>query len=193
MNILEKDIEQLIWDGYHKDPATLKDKGLELKGKMFRQVNLLDYGIIDLMVVELVRSASGKSKYINIEILELKKDAIDVTAVMQAYRYVTGIQNLFLYEYDLENHMTEISVSVIGNTFNSNGDFPFFVNNKSYDLNLYTYSLDFEHGLRFDQVSTNWRKTNARPVKLERSIVKDLIKNKRTSIPPQYTEATTNG
>lgn len=56
MEFLEKkDLEDIIWEAYQSEYGKyeLFNKGLSISGKMYRQVNLGDYGILDLMTVSI--------------------------------------------------------------------------------------------------------------------------------------------
>lgn len=69
MEFLEKDLEDIIWEAYQSEYGKyeLFNKGLAISGKMYRQVNLGDYGILDLMTVSI------NPKDVIISIYELKK------------------------------------------------------------------------------------------------------------------------
>lgn len=57
MDFLEKDLEDIIWNASQTDIGReeLKKRGLEIHGKMYRQVNLGDYGRCDLLTISIRR------------------------------------------------------------------------------------------------------------------------------------------
>jgi hypothetical protein len=78
MKFLEKDLEQIIWDA---DKEILSERGLNLDGKLKRQLKIGNYGIADL--IHFKRPVSYYDKQENkrfnvenglIEIIELKNE-----------------------------------------------------------------------------------------------------------------------
>ena len=55
MDFLEKDLEDIIWDASktNEGRSILSKRGLDIEGKMFRQVSLAEYGRIDLASVQI--------------------------------------------------------------------------------------------------------------------------------------------
>ena len=53
MDFLEKDLEDIIWNAQstREGREKLKSRGLNIQGKVFRQPNLGEYGIPDLVSI----------------------------------------------------------------------------------------------------------------------------------------------
>ena len=83
MKFLEKNLEDIIFE---TDNEKLQERGLDIRGKKFRQLRLSHYGIADIVTV----SRIGQS--LQIDIFELKKDVITVDTLLQALRYIEGIK-----------------------------------------------------------------------------------------------------
>lgn len=152
MNILEKDIEELVYEAALKNPDMLYDRGLFIDALLYnpaiiRQYNLGNYGIMDLALIRLDPS----DKEFDINIIELKKDAIDYKTLDQSLKYKKGIQT-----YMAKFHpgcKYNIYITLIGRSIDmENSNICFFPDlfNK---VQFYKYSLDFEKGLRFEKVS----------------------------------------
>lgn len=93
MNFLEKDLEEII---YTTNREILKERGLEIKGKLYRQLRIGNYGIADLVSVEKqtgINNGKFEGHYFNITIYELKKDKIGISAFLQAMSYLKGISD----------------------------------------------------------------------------------------------------
>lgn len=86
MKFLEKNLEDIIFE---TDNEKLQERGLDIRGKKFRQLRLSHYGIADIVTI----SRIGQS--LQIDIFELKKDVITVDTLLQALRYLEGIKTYF--------------------------------------------------------------------------------------------------
>ena len=158
MNFLERNLEDIIYensltkDGREK----LRERGLVVEGKMFRQVDLGGFGRIDLLERGFYMSRKGFLVPYSI-IYELKRNAISEDTIMQACRYVCGIKS------NLSNYSSEeaskkrgnpvIWIRLIGETCNYNGGFRYLyscVNN----IDAYTFSYDID-GIHFKPIETD--------------------------------------
>lgn len=89
---LEKTLETIIFE---TDNDLLQDRGLDISGKKIRQVRIGNYGIADLITIEKEYYMINEERHMPhliVTIYELKKDKIDANTMMQAFRYVKGIQ-----------------------------------------------------------------------------------------------------
>lgn len=149
MNVLEKDIEELIFNNIY-DTDLMKSKGFKVfESKYYRQPDLGSYGIPDIVGVS-ISYYRNYCRTLNFTIYELKKDAINVNALMQASRYVKGIQEI-LKLVDLKSLRIEdinFKIVLIGKTIETHGDFVFLCDYIE-NLILYIYELDFEKGVKF--------------------------------------------
>lgn len=146
MNILEKEIEDIICECLDKDVNLLKQRGLYLHPNYIRQLDLGSYGRAD--VVTFNRIAYNKT--IEIDILELKKDLINESVLWQALGYAKGIERILDNDFDLSSHSIEIGINLIGKTIDLKTNFCYltdFVTN----INFYTYSADLEKGVIFER------------------------------------------
>ena len=149
MDFIEKDLEEIIWETQKTDEGRklLAERGLDIRGKMFRQFNLGEYGTCDLLTIEFY------DKYPHISVYELKRDLIDVNAVMQVCRYVTAIRRYIKYKYDSGCDVTSY---LIGKTIQTNNDFVFLCNELN-NIEILLYSIDI-NGLKFvPSVSGGWQ------------------------------------
>lgn len=145
MNVLEKEIEDLICESLDKDPKILHKRGLDIHYNYIRQLNLGSYGIADIV------SFCKNGRYIYIKIFELKKDIIDTSSLMQATRYAKGIDRILNEDFDLSNHYIEYSFALIGKQIQEKGDFVFLA--EMLNIELYTYSISIDKGVVFKKHS----------------------------------------
>ena len=157
MEFSEKILEDIIWDNAQslEGLKLLNQRGLSINGKMFRQVDLGDYGRADLISIRYI----PQNDYLDIVVYELKKGCITVNALMQAARYVTALRS---HGFNSDDWNTEISISIclIGDSIDKNGDFAFLYNELK-DVEIYTYDFKLS-GIYFNVVGKGWRRTNER-------------------------------
>lgn len=161
MDFLEKDLETIIYETAQNKEGRMKlsERGLDIQGKLLRQVRIGAYGIADLITVEINRY--NDSKHINITIYELKKGALDLDALTQASRYETGIRSFIKQNYyDEDSHYLTVNIILIGRDVEYNSDFLFLLNKcmDRGDVGVYTYSYDID-GLKFDRQYSGWSLT----------------------------------
>jgi len=121
MKFLEKDLEEII---YTSGRDVLEERGLPIYGKLFRQVQIGNYGVADL--IEFQRpSYAGREKEIlcpgRITIYELKKEQIGISAFLQSLNYLRGITS-FLEKKQIDNHYI-IDIMLIGKNLDTQGSF----------------------------------------------------------------------
>lgn len=150
MKFLEKDLEEIIYNEAIKDGGreSLYERGLYTLREndvIFRQTKIGAYGVSDLLFVEY------KKQYIegdvillfDIEVLELKKDTININSLIQAIGYAAGIRSYLRGR----GHFCKINITLIGKTIENQTSFcytPDIFNNVSF----YTYKYDFD-GISF--------------------------------------------
>lgn len=154
MDFSEKVLEDIIWDNAqsHEGRKLLKERGLFIRGKLFRQLELGNYGRADLVSIEYI----PHSDVIDVVVYELKKGCINVNALMQVARYVTALKS---HGLDVGDWCSEIHISMclIGDAIDKNGDFAFLYNDiDNVEIYSYDYRLD---GLYFCEVEKNWCRT----------------------------------
>lgn len=153
MEFLEKDLEQIIFEA---DRDLLKKHGLNIQGKIFRQLKIGNYGIADLVTIkkpkycEIIESHNP----IEITIYELKKENIGISTFLQALRYAKGISSYFDSKYEFDSSPIfkivcigkeidlKSSYIYLSDFFLGNDDEKFFVENYTYK-----YGVD---GIKFE-------------------------------------------
>lgn len=147
MKFIEKDLEQIIWDALltEKGREALSERGLDVSGKVARQFDIRPYGVIDLLTID-----NTNKNVLSITIYELKKSKIDEQALMQACRYLTGIEH-YLRDEDV---YCDITIRLIGSKINLDNDFVFLYNNTP-NVEIYTYEYSLE-GMMFKYHKPTW-------------------------------------
>lgn len=159
MKFLEKDLEEIIYEQLQSDEGCdlLVKRGFYpgYPDKIMRQLRIGAYGVADIVTY---RKADFRPH--RIEVIELKKDKISLSAFMQGIRYCKGIQRFFAKK----GYALNIELTLIGSELDLNSDLcflPDLINSKNlsvpeesfkpnqFDLNLYTYSYGME-GLSFE-------------------------------------------
>lgn len=178
MRFLEKDLEEII---YTTDKAKLSKRGLNITGKLFRQLRIGNYGIADLVEVKRIPATLKEaSKYdvdnqlpfgsyfkigdtiiqeegmLSITVYELKKEKIGISAFLQAIGYMKGISR-YLQKRGVNN---EVRISLVGKSVDEKSTFLYLsdflhTENKNLLLNNYIYSYGVD-GLTFEK-SSGWK------------------------------------
>lgn len=147
MNVLEKEIEDMICQGLVENRPLLRSKGLWVWDDAVyqRQVDMGSYGICDILGLQVFPKKEG-TRYINAHIIEIKKEEINIDTFLQAVRYSKAITRYL--KKKLTNTVVQCAITLIGKTVDSKSDFiylPDIIDNVA----LYTYKLDFQHGIIF--------------------------------------------
>ena len=148
MDFYESDLEDIIFHSLRTSGGVEKLKllGLEIKDtpiRVFRQLRIGNYGIADIVTVS-KWYFSGIPKLL-VTVYELKKNGIDEKALIQAYRYVTGISH-YLRNRGINNVIIE--PVLIGRSV-ANSDWVYLMGNDPLcDVFTYEYKID---GMRFNQ------------------------------------------
>lgn len=147
MNVLEKEFEEIFFNAL-STPKLLIERGFYgFEKKYYRQPSLGKYGIPDIVGVSVHRVFDGR--VLNITVYELKKEQINVSTLLQAARYIRGIQVLFedlmgdLFSY------TNYKIVCIGKSIETSSDFIYMADFCS-NLSLYTYKIDLIKGLTLE-------------------------------------------
>jgi len=144
MTFLESDLESII---INTDNLNLCDRGLRISGKKKRQVKIGNYGIADVITFDRFEN------HAEVTIYELKRDHIDVSALLQCVRYAKGV-SLYLRSREFS---FSIKLVLIGKTVDLNSDFVYFADIFE-NIKLYLYSYDF-NGTHFERIR-NYNLTN---------------------------------
>jgi len=154
MTFLEKDLEDIIWE---TDNEKLRERGIYISGKKYRQFKIGNYGIADIVTFDRSYLPFSKTNpYLVITVYELKKDKIGISAFLQAIKYIKGLQRYF------QNHKPSIEVVfnmvLCGKELDKSGSFLFisdmigseFETGYLNSIQFYTYKYNLD-GLTFEQ------------------------------------------
>lgn len=145
MDFWEKDLEEII---FNSDLSKLRHRGLNLHGKLKRQLNIGNYGIADLVCFKRLFLEGSYIPVLKITIVELKLNNISLSAIMQAIGYARGIQDY------LDKNKPEIEyfieIIIIGKNIDKNTNLT-FMPSIFRNLKFLTYKYDID-GLMFDKV-----------------------------------------
>ena len=147
MNILEKDIEEII---YNTDTRSLSSRGLYLSGNRYRQLRIGNYGVADIVTIDRV----SLSKDFIISVYELKKEWIEHYTFWQSIRYLKGIQRYFeKRDFDPELYVYRVfyKIILIGKSLKTSSDFVYatYLLTGNMTLDFYTYSYKWD-GISFN-------------------------------------------
>lgn len=140
MKFLEKDLEQIVWE---TDSKILRERGLNICDLKLRQLRIGNYGIADIITFKRQRINDVFSENI-ITVYELKKDKIDINALLQATRYVRGIQSYLekrSIDFEVKYKIVLVGDSVDQSSF-------CYIPNIFSEVELVTYELNI-NGLYF--------------------------------------------
>jgi len=143
MNFLECNLEKII---LNTDNKLLQQRGLLISGKKRSQVKIGNYGIADIV------THRRDNQCLIIDILELKRNAIDLNSLDQSLRYARGIQRYFQIRH-FENY--KIQITLVGSSI-ANSDGLIYLTDLVYsdeigcinNISLFTYDYDFD-GISF--------------------------------------------
>lgn len=138
MNFLEKDLEQIIFETPND---ILEEMGLYLEGKKYRQLSIGNYGRADIIYASrCTRLRASKEfpvrPFLHINVLEIKKDTISVSAFLQALRYCKGIKDYFLHRK--KSFSCVFTITLIGRQIDFKSDLIYLSEMVSSDR-IYTY------------------------------------------------------
>lgn len=145
MRFLEKDLEQIIFES---NKEVLYERGLDVRGKMFRQLRIGNYGVADLVTFskgEYLTEYKGHEEH-RITIYELKKDDIGYDALQQALRYACGV-NRYLGQRGLINNIM-VKIVLIGSCVDKSGGFSLGIGHLRPLIDVYSYDYRL-NGLHF--------------------------------------------
>ena len=148
MKFLEKDLEDIIFSA---DRELLAERGIEIEGKLLRQVKLGNYGVCDLLEVSRPTYYTSEESFddisyhgsFDITIYELKKENVSISSLLQCIRYGKAIQSYFRQRGQDFN----ISFVLIGKTIDFNSDLIYLID-FMHNLSVYTYDYYFD-GIKF--------------------------------------------
>ena len=152
MEFLEKNLEDIIFKTSTND---LRKRGLYVRGKRFRQLRIGNYGIADMVTINkgYLEDTHYTIPVINITVYEFKKNLIDTDTLLQASRYVKGIQRYFDLREKFLNKEVNFRIVLVGKTICKKDDFA-FLSDFAKNLDIYTYDYNFD-GIKFE-IRSGW-------------------------------------
>lgn len=163
MDFLEKNLEDIIYENANTKEGRklLKERGLDLCGRTYRQVSMGKYGIADLVNIHAFSDRIRKgfsAHYLYVNIIELKKDIVNIDTLLQAVGYKKAVDE-YLEGYCAKTWEDyEVSITLIGQKLETDSNFVFLLNELDW-LHAYTYSYSI-NVLNFEE-RYGWYKPNA--------------------------------
>ena len=158
MNFLERNLEDIIYENSltKEGREKLRERGLVVEGKMYRQVDIGGFGRIDLLECGYVKNSEGMLVPYTV-VYELKRNVISEDTIMQACRYVCGIKSHLSAAIPKEKTDKRgrplLWIRLIGETCNYNGGFRFLYSCMR-NIDAYTFSYDID-GISFTNIEHN--------------------------------------
>lgn len=157
MEVLEKDIEDVVWYLINNDRSKLSEIGFpNVYRHPLRQVRLGEYGVADLISWDYISDVTEgvRTRAIYIQIIEFKRDVIGPAALMQSHRYETAIRGI-IDSLSIAYDQLKFHHVLVGSGIDFSGDFPFLYNS-SYSTTIVKYTLDIINGLQFVVADHGW-------------------------------------
>jgi hypothetical protein len=161
MDFLEKDLEQIV---YKASNEQLDKCGLRVRGKRFRQKIIGNYGVCDMITVQVIKT-DAEYYYYNVTIYELKKENVELSTFTQTIKYARGIIS---YLEKRTHRPIAINIVLIGRKVNLRSDvvyLPRLFSQYAYpstginSLQIYTYDYKID-GLSFIELSQDYLLAN---------------------------------
>lgn len=159
MDFLEKNLEDIIYENALTEEGRrkLEKRGLPIKGMVFRQLYLGNYGRLDLLTIH-NKSYANYPDALIFDVYELKQGIVNIDTLLQAGRYVKGITRILVKnDHNLNQRDLAFRIHLIGSEVDLNGDFALLCDSLR-DVNLYTYSYNID-GIYFTK-QYGYQKTN---------------------------------
>lgn len=158
MEFLEKDLEEIIFKSKREKIVNAGLRCLTDKGKMYRQLRIGNYGVADLVTVRRyckdMLDPWEVPEYIDklvITVYELKKDAISISAFLQAVRYAKGIKS-YIKDFRHKDIDVCIEIVLVGRKSKTNGDVLYLNDVLGYKVRLYDYTYEVD-GIKFRELN----------------------------------------
>lgn len=163
MNILENEIEDVIWEAIDlSDHAELQKRGLPILRQFtyYRQVELSGYGRADLVGVYVSPSKTVNGKKHRegfMQVFELKKDEINAKTFFQAIRYAKALQHK-LYNECIKIKF-QFTIHLVGKSISLDGSFVYLTDIFPKLVSFYTFKISLTEGIIFFP-ETGYSQTN---------------------------------
>jgi len=144
MKFIEKNLEDIVFESNRLE---LKKRGLQIDGKLLRQVRIGNYGVADLISIKRPRPSICEEPMLEITIYELKQDIININTLLQASRYVKGINRWFEESKYYDYNNISVKIVMIGSRIDTNSDFIYLKDicyNKNFENLIDIYSYEYK-------------------------------------------------
>lgn len=159
MDFIEKDLEDVIFNAPVNE---LRKRGLDRwaywnDAHTYRQMTIGNYGIAD--IIQYRRSSEPYYEYdtlcydscLEFNIMELKKNLINIDTLLQAIGYCKGILK-FIESRNTFDIKSKFTITLIGKKVDTSNFIylPDIINNEDFSLQLYTYDYNYD-GIKFKE------------------------------------------
>jgi hypothetical protein len=178
----EKKLEDMIFNKLQKHQYDFfESRGIDIPNmqKWYRQVNLAEYGIADIIGFSL--KGTPNMKVLQVVTIELKIVAFEGKNISQVKRYTSAIAH-FLKSLDMEDDVhIEYNNIIITSDDDPKSDDVFFLNfNNDCNLSIYFFSYTIEKGISFRRVDSDgldWYKNRFTPNSTSLNMIQsDMLK-----------------
>lgn len=164
MDILEKEIEEMVYQAALNNPTKLIERGFPVYGYPLRQFDLGVYGICDLLFVQKSYYADGEP-YLKFTVVEIKRDLIDTSTLLQASKYAKGIKRYM--DLGIFSHRPYVvEIILLGKRIDTGSNFVYLTDFID-GVSIYTFSLDFEYGMLFERHS-GYHSSSETPLQIQK-------------------------
>jgi len=157
MKFLEKDLEDIIM---RTDPYDLGLRGFFIPDNRRRQVGIGAYGIADIVGWERRKRIKGDLIFdgrlgeLHIHVYELKKDVINVDALLQGIGYCKGIQS-YIRDHRGFNYRIMFSLHLVGSSIDLSTTLSYMPDlikiNNEFNVRFTMYKYEFD-GIHFEEI-----------------------------------------
>lgn len=174
MEFIEKDLEEIIYEACKCEEGRnhLFERGISISGTLLRQLDLGSYGRADL--VSMFFDGPG-NRYMNVNVIELKRGIVDSNALSQACRYLTGLKRYFSSKDKFSDITIDYKITLIGKDVNRQDDFVFIYNECSEFCEIYKYKYEID-GIHFEYIKPCWKIDSERFGAIEENLDIDIDK-----------------
>lgn len=155
VSFLEQDLEDIIWQSNKQE---LRNRGLWISpgSKGYRQLKIGNYGILDMVFFKRQVLCPIEEGTLIVHIVELKKDRVDMSTLLQAIRYAKGIQRYITHKRNKDIPIC-FRISLIGKSIEMGTSFIYltdvFRGNFYLEYLTYDYRVDGLYFKRHDDYS----------------------------------------
>jgi hypothetical protein len=161
MKFLEKDLETIIYENLQTDKGKdlLFDKGLEIDFTRLclakRQLYIGNYGTADIVILQSHFYYPHENEILEnkcINVIELKKENINIDTLLQAVKYVKGIKTYLRNKTNYDSSEYDYNITLIGKNIDISGNWVYLFDVfELINVTIYKYKYKID-GLFFEEV-----------------------------------------